>query len=83
LPVKTAISIPDDTFAQAESRAAALGMSRSEFFTRAAQHYLDELDNQSLAGRIDEAVALIGADDSAAAAVSAGHQRLGADEDEW
>ena len=42
--MKTAISLPDDTFDRASQRATELGMSRSEFFARAAQHYLDELD---------------------------------------
>lgn len=81
--MKTAISVPDETFDQAERRAAALGMSRSEFFTRAAQRYLRELDAQSLTARIDAAVALVGVDESSAAAVTAGHRLLAADDNEW
>jgi metal-responsive CopG/Arc/MetJ family transcriptional regulator len=54
--VKTAISIPDDTFARAEEHAAALGMSRSEFFTRAVRHYMDHLDARALTERINTAV---------------------------
>jgi Ribbon-helix-helix protein, copG family len=81
--VKTAISVPDDTFDQAERRAAALGMSRSEFFTRAAQHYIEQLDAQSLTARIDAAIALVGTDDSAQAAVAAGRRLLASDGDEW
>ena len=54
--VKTAISIPDETFAQAEQHAAALGMSRSEFFTRAVRRYIDHLEVQSLTGRINMAI---------------------------
>jgi len=82
--MKTAISIPDETFDQAERRAAALGMSRSEFFTRAAQHYLQELDARSLITRIDAAIALVGVDESSAAAVIAGRRRLlAADDNEW
>jgi hypothetical protein len=54
--VKTAISIPDDTFARAEQHAAALGMSRSEFFTRAVRRYLEQLEAESLTGRINLAV---------------------------
>jgi hypothetical protein len=54
--VKTAISIPDDTFARAEQQAAALGMSRSEFFTRAVRRYLEQLEAESLTGRINLAV---------------------------
>jgi hypothetical protein len=54
--VKTAISIPDETFARAEERAAALGMSRSEFYTRAVRRYLEHLDAESLTGRINLAL---------------------------
>jgi hypothetical protein len=54
--VKTAISIPDETFARAEEHAAALGVSRSEFFTRAVRRYIDHLDAGSLTGRIDVAI---------------------------
>jgi metal-responsive CopG/Arc/MetJ family transcriptional regulator len=80
--MKTAISIPDDTFERAEQRAASLGMNRSEFFTKAAQHYLDQLDEESLTAGIDAALGLIGDDDSAEAAVTVGRRRLSA-EDDW
>jgi metal-responsive CopG/Arc/MetJ family transcriptional regulator len=82
--VKTAISVPDDTFERAERGAASLGMSRSEFFTRAAQRYLDQLDAESLTGRIDAALALAEADGSTSAAVTAGRRRLAAGaDDDW
>lgn len=81
--MKTAISVPDDTFEEAERRAAALGMSRSEFFTRAARHYIDELDARSLTRRIDAAIDLVGADESSETAVSTGHRVLAVSEDEW
>jgi metal-responsive CopG/Arc/MetJ family transcriptional regulator len=42
--MKTAISVPDETFEKASRRAHDLGMSRSEFFSRAAARYLEELD---------------------------------------
>jgi hypothetical protein len=38
--MKTAISIPDDVFREAERAAKRLGMSRSELFTRAAVEFL-------------------------------------------
>lgn len=82
--MKTAISIPDETFKRAERRAAALGISRSEFFTRAAQCYLHALDVQSLTARIDAVIELVGHhDESATAAVTAGHRLLAADGEEW
>jgi metal-responsive CopG/Arc/MetJ family transcriptional regulator len=80
--VKTAISIPDETFEQAERCAKALGVSRSEFYATAVAKYLEVAGTQSLAQRIDEAVELIGADDSAGAAVHAGRAVL-ADGDDW
>lgn len=59
-------------------------MSRSEFFARAAQHYLDELDAQSLTSHIDSALErLDGADEAAAAVVAAGYRVLDSSDDEW
>lgn len=82
--MKTAISVPDETFDRASRRANDLGMSRSEFFARAAQHYLDELDARSLTGQIDSALERLGApDETAADAVSAGRRVLDAVDDEW
>ncbi|HET8642981.1 MAG TPA: CopG family transcriptional regulator [Pseudonocardiaceae bacterium] len=81
--MKTAISIPDETFERAERTATAMGMSRSEFFAHAAQHYLDELETRTLAARIDAAVALVGHDESSHAAVASGRRLLAAGEDEW
>ncbi len=80
--VKTAISVPDDTFEQASKQAAELGISRSEFFARAARRYLDELASRSLTEQVNDALLAAGSDDSAAAAAEAGRQRLAAG-DEW
>ncbi len=82
--MKTAISLPDETFDRASRRASDLGISRSEFFARAAQRYLDELDSESLTGQIDSALACLGGTDEAeAAAVAGGHRVLDAVDDEW
>lgn len=84
--MKTAISLPDETFERATQRAAELGMSRSEFFARAAEQYLRQLDDASLTARIDEILDRTGDDDSAAAAVTAGRRTLAAaawDESDW
>ncbi|PIE26706.1 MAG: CopG family transcriptional regulator [Micrococcales bacterium] len=80
--MKTAISVPDDTFAAASKRAQALGMSRSEFFTVAARRYLEELDRESITAQINDALRTAGADDSAAAAAAAGRRYLRF-QDEW
>jgi metal-responsive CopG/Arc/MetJ family transcriptional regulator len=79
--VKTAISVPDDTFEQASKKAAELGISRSEFFTRAARRYLDELASRSLTQEVNDALETAGQDDSAATAAQVGRERLAAGDD--
>jgi hypothetical protein len=80
--MKTAISLPEDTFDAASRRAAELGMSRSQFFAVAAQRYLDELDRTSVTTQIDDALNDAGADDSSTIAATAGRTRLPV-EDGW
>ena len=80
--VKTAISLPERTFEQATRRAKELGISRSEFFARAAELYLEDLDTHSLTQQIDEAIQAAGADESSSDAVTVGRRRL-AGEDDW
>jgi metal-responsive CopG/Arc/MetJ family transcriptional regulator len=79
--MKTAISVPDDTFEQATRQAAELGISRSEFFARAARRYLDELASRSLTQQVNDALNAARRDDSAAAAAEAGHRLLATGED--
>ncbi len=85
--MKTAISLPDETFDRASRRAKDLGLSRSEFFARAATNYLDELDARSVTEQIDaalqNAVQDAAHDDSNEAAVEAAHDRLFGADDEW
>jgi metal-responsive CopG/Arc/MetJ family transcriptional regulator len=54
--MKTAISIPDETFERVEKSVAELGISRSEFFARAAKKYLDELEAESITAQINAAI---------------------------
>ena len=81
--MKTAISVPDEIFDQAVGQAAALGISRSEFFARAARRYLDELAAQSLTSQIDQALQAGGDDGTGAAAAAAGRRVLAAGHDDW
>jgi metal-responsive CopG/Arc/MetJ family transcriptional regulator len=81
--MKTAISVPDQIFEQATDQAAELGISRSEFFARAARRYLDELAAQSLTMQIDQALEAAGDDDTGAAAAAAGRHMLAAGNDDW
>ena len=82
--MKTAISMPDETFQRVTRRAQELGLSRSEFLSRAAVAYLDVMDNQALIVEINSALHGAGhlPDDSGEVAVAAGHRLMTTDE-EW
>ena len=73
--VKTAISVPDETFQRVERAAKRLGMSRSEFYARAARSWLDALEDDDTTAAIDHAVDEVRSDsaftDAAAAALVA------------
>ncbi len=81
--MKTAISVPNDIFENANRAAAALGVNRSAFFARAAECYLQQLDAESLTGEIDAALARAGIDDSSSAAVAAGRRQLARGPHDW
>jgi metal-responsive CopG/Arc/MetJ family transcriptional regulator len=82
--MKTAISLPNDTFERVSRRAMDLGLSRSEFFARAANRYLEELDSASVTEKINAALRQIRAtDDSEEVAVESGRQLLLDNPDEW
>jgi Ribbon-helix-helix protein, copG family len=55
--VKTAISIPDEVFEQAERAAKRLGVSRSELFTRAVKEFLDTRREANITASYDAAFA--------------------------
>ncbi|MBO0768486.1 MAG: ribbon-helix-helix protein, CopG family [Solirubrobacterales bacterium] len=54
--MKTAISVPDETFERVERATAKLGISRSEFFARAASKYLWELEGHDVTEAINRAL---------------------------
>lgn len=72
--MKTAISLPDDTYRRADEAAKRLGVSRSEFFARAAERWLDSLDDDGTTDAINRAIAEVEPDheftDAAAAALT-------------
>lgn len=74
--MKTAISLPDDTFNRVDDAARRLGVSRSEFFARAAERWLDALEDDATTEAINRAIDGLPPDhaftDSAAAAVATG-----------
>jgi metal-responsive CopG/Arc/MetJ family transcriptional regulator len=55
--MKTAISLPDQTFERVEAAAKRLGVSRSEFFARAAERWLSDLDDDQTTEAINQAIA--------------------------
>jgi metal-responsive CopG/Arc/MetJ family transcriptional regulator len=76
--MKTAISVPDETFQRVEQAAKRLGVSRSEFYARAAQSWLDALEDEDTTEAINLAVEGISSDsaftDAAAAALAPGDE---------
>ena len=55
--MKTAISVPDDVFRQAERAAKRLGVSRSELFTQAVREYLGVRRDTAVTASYDAAFA--------------------------
>lgn len=76
--VKTAISLSDETFHRVDRAAKRLGLSRSEFFARAAENWLDSLEHDGVTEAINRALAGLPDDhqftDAAAAALIVGDQ---------
>jgi predicted transcriptional regulator len=52
--MKTAISIPDDVFAQADRLAAELKQSRSQLYSQAVREYLARHSPESITEALDE-----------------------------
>jgi hypothetical protein len=53
--VKTAVSMDEGLFREAEEWAERLGVSRSQFFARAVEEYVRERENEELLRRLNEA----------------------------
>ena len=74
LGVKTAISLPDDTFRRVDDAAKRMGVSRSEFFARAAERWLDALQEDGTTAAINRAISGLDSDhaflDTAAGALA-------------
>lgn len=82
--MKTAISLPDSAAERFDRVARRHGMTRSEFYRRAAERYAHELADADLTAQIDDAIDEVGqpADDSAEFRRAA-NGRLVAMTDEW
>ncbi len=83
--MKTAISLPDDTFHRATKAAAEMGISRSALFARAMEEYLERISGDDLTARINASLALAPYDDSDREVAEFGARTLLAltEGDEW
>lgn len=61
--MKTAVSIPDDVFADAERLAERLAMSRSKLYARALAEFVARHDDEQVTELMNRAVAEAGAED--------------------
>ncbi|WP_067766607.1 hypothetical protein [Nostoc sp. NIES-3756] len=52
--MKTAISLPDSVFEEAEALAKQLGLSRSELYTKALQAYLQKYNHNQILDKLNE-----------------------------
>ncbi|MBD0021796.1 hypothetical protein GII33_20015 [Gordonia pseudamarae] len=52
--MKTAISIPDDVFREADSAANRLGWSRSQLYTRAVREFLERQEEDSVTAALND-----------------------------
>jgi metal-responsive CopG/Arc/MetJ family transcriptional regulator len=52
--VKTAVSVPDDLFRQAEAAARRLRVSRSEFYAKAIAEFLNRRDEGAITERLND-----------------------------
>lgn len=75
--MKTAVSIPDDVFEDAERLALRLQTSRSQLYARALAEFVARHDDDSVTALMDQAVreAGVGCDDFLRAAVRQAVQR--------
>jgi predicted transcriptional regulator len=75
--MKTAISIPDDVFADAERLASRLQISRSKMYARALAEFVARHDDDRVTALMDQAVREAGSEDATflqAAAQQTGHR---------
>ncbi len=55
--MKTAISLPDSVFEEAEALAQQLGLSRSELYTKALQEYLKQYNHHQMLHQLNQVYA--------------------------
>lgn len=60
--MKTAVSLPDETFHRADVVARRLGISRSELYARALEEYLGPPTDEETTAKLDEVYAVYGSE---------------------
>ena len=63
--MKTAVSIPDEVFREADRTAARLGWSRSQLYAHAVRDFLDRQGEDPVTVAVDAAVAELGSESTA------------------
>lgn len=82
--MKTAISLPDHAAERFDRIAQRHGMTRSEFYRRAAERYADELADADLTEQINDAIDVVGQPDEESAGLRrTANARLVEVSDEW
>lgn len=77
--MKCAISVPDEVFAAVDEQTARLGISRSEFFSIAAERYINDLtldDRVAALNEVLDAIGVYGPDDDTEWILEAGRRFL-------
>ena len=80
--MKTAISIPDKLFEAADDLAARLGISRSQLYQRAVEHFLKSQGHDVIRESLDEIYSVEGAGDRLDPAVEF-LQTVSIEKDDW
>jgi metal-responsive CopG/Arc/MetJ family transcriptional regulator len=78
--MKTAISLPDSVFAEAEALAQKLGLSRSELYSKALQTYLSKYNRQQILSKLND---IYGAESSDLDSTIATMQFMSLPREEW
>ena len=78
--MKTAISLPDAVFEQAEALAQQLGLSRSELYTKALQSYLKRYNHEQILLKLNQ---IYGAESSELDPVMARMQFMSLPHEDW
>ena len=81
--VKTAISIDENLFKEAEKLSAKMKISRSQFFSRAIEEMLERKKNQNLLEMINNSVSDLSTDEKVAMGMSLEQQKKFSEKNPW